>query len=160
MTTSIDYPSSLPPPITAGYEIDDMPVALRDDTDAGLARQRLRTTSLRTEFPITFKFTQWQLMVFEGWLRWKVAYTAWFNIDIEGAVGLVSHEARFKLDQPPKAPRQQGGFYYVQAVLEAVERPMLTESDLDLLSGEDGDALLGAINALNLYVTTSKMWGT
>ncbi len=159
MATDIDYPASLPPPISTGYEINDMPAVARDDMDNGIPRQRLRDESLRTEFPIVFKFTKPQLALFEAWLRWKVGWTGWFNINLEGGVGLTSHEARFQLGNPPKAPRQIGGWYYVQAVLEVVDRPMLTEADYDLVVGEDLDALFAVIGDIDDFMHTN-LWGT
>jgi len=158
MATTINYPTNLPPPVTTGYEIDDMPSIARDDMDSGRARQRLRNTALVSEMPIQFQFKQWQYMVFEAWLRWKVGYTAWFNITIEGGVGLVSHEARFKADDLPKAPRQKGGWYFVTGKLEVIERPMLSSSDLDLLIAEDGDALLASLAALHTLMSTGTYW--
>lgn len=147
--TDIYYPSSLPPAITSGYELNDLPGVARDDMDNGFADQRLLDETPRTEHPITYKFTRNQLLLFEAWLRWKVGYVGWFFHDLEGGMGLQSHECRYKADALPRCTRQQGGFYFVQATIETRDRPMLNEAEFDVLVDEDIAVLITGFGSIH-----------
>jgi hypothetical protein len=158
MTTSLDWPSTLPLPAIARYQLKPQPNIDRTETDVGPARQRRRSSQTPTEIPVQFELTIWELGVFESWYRYRACEgAAWFNITLLGGIGLSTHEARFKSTETPVYTPHNGATWQVTALLEVRDRPMLSDSDLTLLIGEDGDLLLSTIDAIHRTVS-SGLW--
>lgn len=161
MATSVSWPATLPLPAIAGYGLKPKPNVVRTEMEDGAARQRRRSTVTVDPITVQFELTAWQEMMFDAWLDKRANGGAtWFNITLLSGRGLESYEARIKGGADRDDRPRNGANWVATLTLEVRNRPMLSDSDIDLLIGEDGDALLAAINALHLYLTTSRMWGT
>lgn len=153
MTTSLDWPSNvLSLPTIGGYGIEPQEGVLRTDMESGPARQRRRWTTSPTNFPVVFKFTRYQLAIFEGWYyNFGAEGAAWFNIPLMSGLGLVTHEARFK-GQYKSAPwnRSDDGnaeWWRVTTTLEIRNRPVLDAGATAIVLDSDIAELMATVDA-------------
>lgn len=158
MTTALDYPHHrLSSPTIGGYGIEPQEGVARTDMDVGTARQRRRWTTTPTIFPVQFKFTRYQLAIFEGWYYNDAQEgAAWFNITLLSGLGLVTHEARFK--GPYRSNPWNGSddanaeWWRVTAQLEIRDRPVLDAGATAIVLDSDILALYATIDAFTHLV--------
>lgn len=158
MATTLDWPEErLGLPLLPGYGIEPQEGIARTDMDAGPARQRRRSTSPPTRFPVRFLFSALQFGLFEGWYKHRAEEgAAWFNITLLSGTGLGLHEARF-MGQYKAAPasgkdRQAGAVWDVSTVLEIRERPVLSELALQVFMDSEPSVLFSTIDAFTHLV--------
>jgi len=158
MTTDLSWPEHrLGLPSIAGYGIEPQDGVARTDMDSGPARHRRRWTTTPTEFPVTFKFTRYQLAIFEGWYYNDAAEGAnFFNITLLSGLGLVNHEARFKgkyKSLPWNADDAANSEWWrVTTTLEIRNRPVLDAGMTAIVLASDIDELFATIDAFALLV--------
>lgn len=158
MTTSLDWPATLPLPSFDGYALQRRSPLRRTDFDVGPARQRRFTSRTPAEFPVQLEFTAWEEMIFDSWCEERAKQGAvWFNIALLSGRGLESYEARIKSGADQVDRPRNGARWVATLTLEVRNRPMLTDSDLDLLLAEDGGALLRAVAGIH-HVVTTALW--
>ena len=153
MSTSLDWPSSLPLPSIARYQLKEQPNVDRSEMEAGAARQRRRGQQAPTEIPVQFELTLWEQMQFESWYRFRALEGgAWFNVTLLGGLGLVNPEARFKSTEPPVYTPHNGQNWLVTALLEVIDRPRLNDSELTLLLDDDPEAFAAALASIHTAI--------
>lgn len=155
MTTTINWPSYLPAPAMAPYQIKPVPNLRATEVDTGPARQRKTSIASRDLFTLQFEATLWQQMLFESWHR-NVAQEGgvWFNIPLLGGIGIVPHEARFKAGQDPTYAPRNGQNWLISCTVEVRDRPMLTAADLAIFGAEDPATLFAAIAAFDALMAS------
>ena len=158
MTTSINFPTSrLTLPTISGYGIEPQEGVARTDMDSGPARHRRRWTRTPTNFPVVWKFTRYQLAIFEGWYYNDAAEgAAFFNIPLLSGLGLVTHEARFR--GPYKSSPWNGSadanaeWWRISATLEIRDRPVLDAGATAIVIDSDISLLFATIDAFTHLV--------
>jgi len=115
------WPTTLPTPLLNGYTIKPNDQTVRTDMDGGAARSRRRTMTRSDKVPVSWKFTDAQLVIFRAWFDDGVAGaaggSAWFTTSLPtGVGGLTSITARFI--GPFTAPVLSGLSWNVTAELE------------------------------------------
>lgn len=134
MPPSLNWPPNLPLPRRAGYRLKPLGMLSRSDADQGGGRVRRRVTSTLTEIPVAFAVSGPQAAVLEGFVEHEARHgEAWFNVDLLGPAGIVSHEARIKgeLDLAFLG----GDRWDVSLTLEVRNRPILSAAELTALIG-------------------------
>lgn len=152
MTTTLDWPPTLPLPTFEGYGYAPKSPVHRTEMENGEARQRRRFTTTPGRFNIRWRFTDSQFALFEAWVRHKAQEGAvWFNMNLLTGRGLESHEVRFvgQGDNTYDAKSHRGGWHVVTATLDARNRPVISEEALDLMLVEDIDGLLADMASLH-----------
>ncbi|MCX7360926.1 MAG: hypothetical protein NTV97_03455 [Alphaproteobacteria bacterium] len=153
MAVTLTWPTSLPAPSIARYQLKEQPNVDRTEVEMGAARQRRRGRQAPTEIPAQCELTKWQLMIFEGFWKHRAGEgTVWFNIELLGGLGLVNHEARFKSTEPPVATPHNGENFTVTFLLEVIERPIIGDSELTLMMDDDPEALAAAIASIHTAI--------
>lgn len=161
MAVTLSWPSALPLPSITRYQLKEQPNVDRTEMEKGAARQRRNGRQAPTEIPVQFEFTKWQLMLFEGfWKHRAKEGTVWFNITLLGGLGLTNHEARFKSTEPPVPTPHNGENFVVTALLEVIERPIISDSELTLVMDDDPAALEAAIAAIHNAIHVTYPVGT
>lgn len=153
MAVTLDWPSVLPLPSIARYQLKEQPNVDRTEMEMGVARQRRRGRQAPTEIPAQCELTKWELMIFEGFYRYRAKEgTVWFNMTLLGGLGLTNHEARFKSTEQPVATPHNGEYFVVTFLLEVIDRPIIGDSELTLLIDDDPAALAAAITAIHTAI--------
>lgn len=130
MTTPA-WPSTLPRPLAAGYELEPTPAVLRTDMDSGTARQRQRFTRTPTTAGFSVNLTDAQYALLEAWWFYKLHQgTDWFAVQLANGEADEVVSARFK-DKPLKATLAAPGVWSVPCSLEVEQMPRMSEDDLD-----------------------------
>lgn len=153
MAVTLDWPSVLPLPSIARYQLKEQPNVDRTEMEMGAARQRRRGRQAPTEIPAQCELTKWQLMIFEGFYKHRAKEgTVWFNITLLGGLGLTNHEARFKSTEQPVTTPHNGENFVVTFLLEVIDRPILGDSELTLVMDDDPAALEAALTAIHTAI--------
>lgn len=158
MAVDLLWPSEvLPKPLNGGYKIQPRPMVIRTEMEAGTPRARRRFTATMTDIPVSFSLDQEQLLFFESWLEFKHQQgVVWFGIDLLGGLGVTTHEARFKGDVETSlvGSNTLGSVFTVMGTLEIRNRPVMSESDYDILLGDTAD-LFGVIGDIDDFVNVT-----
>jgi hypothetical protein len=156
------WPGVLPLPTFEGYGLEPKDGILRTEMEAGEARQREQFTSTPTAIPARFRFTQFQFGIFESWYQHNAKNgAAYFNMELLGGLGMVTHEARFlgagkkKYSAVPFRGDKSGAKWIVTTTLEIRKRPVLTKEALDLCLSEDIEALLSEVVTFETLIETT-----
>ena len=151
---TVFWPSTLPLPSIEGYGVHPGEAILRTEMEAGPARQRRRYTSVPSRITVRWVLRRDQFALFEAWYRWQAKEGgAWFEINLLGGLGLVTHEARFT--RQFSARLLPANRWEVGSELEIRERPVLSEDALNIALTEDLSGLLAAVDAFDDLVNTS-----
>lgn len=122
------YPTKLPSPMIAGYEINPEDATLRTQMDAGPDRTRRRYTAIPSLVPIKWRFTLSEMALFEAWHKYDTLDgSAWFTINLANGKGITSVEAKFS--KPPKKILLSGLKWEVQSELEVRTLPVLSPAE-------------------------------
>lgn len=93
------YPSTLPKPITRGFQLQANDMTLRTDMEVGAARVRRRTAARNDILSVSLLFTDAQMAAFRTWFEdpdEADGGASWFNVRLPTGDGGVSDiEARF-----------------------------------------------------------------
>jgi hypothetical protein len=93
------YPTTLPAPLSDGYQLNPVEQVIRTDMESGYARTRRRTTARIDKFSISFVYTSTQMDAFRDWFESSSGAdggAAWFDVTlITGDGSSVTVEARF-----------------------------------------------------------------
>lgn len=161
MAVTLNWPDPLPLPTMAGYQLKPKPNVDRTEMESGAALQRLLGRQAPTEISVQFEFTKWQLMLFDGFHKHRAKEGAvWFNMLLLCGLGLVNHEVRFKATEPPKQSPRNGERWVVPALLEVIERPIISDSELTLLMDDDPEALAAAIASIHTAIHVTYPLGS
>ena len=118
------YPSTLPAPMIAGYELNPDEPTLRTPMDAGTDRVRHRFTAVPNHVPVKWRFTQAQMAVFDSWHKYSLLDgSAWFSINLANGLGVSAMDARF--NKSLKKILSSGMLWDVQGDLEVRALPVL-----------------------------------
>ena len=148
------WPDRLPLPTIDGYGIRPGEAILRTEMEAGPARQRRRYTQVPSRITVRWVLRREQFALFEAWYRWTAKEGGeWFEIDLNGGLGLLPQEARFT--RQFEARIVAGILWEVRSELEIRERPTLSEGAMAILVEEDLQGLLGSIDALHTLIHTT-----
>ena len=149
-----DFPSILPAPLIAGYEINPEDPTIRTQMDAGPDRVRRRFTAIPSRIPVRWRFTCGELALFEAWHKHTALDgAAWFNVSLANGLGIQSMEARFT--KPPKKPLLSGLNWEVQAELEVRSPPVMGAEYLDAALAYPESELAYASPALHTLLNTT-----
>ena len=96
----MEYPSNLPCPLRAGYNINPENNIIRTQMVSGRARQRVQYTSVPAYADLSWIFTAQEGQVFESWSI--SAGADWFSIKLKTPLGYYLHECRFM--ETPQGP--------------------------------------------------------
>lgn len=148
------WPANLPAPLRSGYEINPEDPILRTQMDAGPDRVRRRFTAIPSRIPVSWRFTEAQLALFEAWHKHEALDgAAWFTISLANGLGISAMEARFT--KPPKKPLLSGMNWEVSAELEVRELPVMTQAYLDAALAYDPDDIVYGSPTLHTLVHTT-----
>lgn len=115
----MDWPTSLPVPLLAGFSFSPIDVTVRTDMDSGAARARRRFTAAPDMLKAAWRFTEAQMAAFRTFWEDDIGSgSAWFNLSLrDGRVsGLVTRVCRF--NGPFQAQYEGAGMWTVQAEIE------------------------------------------
>lgn len=161
MSVTLNWPAKVPLPTFAGYQFKPKPNLRRTEMDVGTARQRRSSRQKIDDINVTLELTAWEMMIFEAWVfEEALEGAAWFNVNLQGGIGIALCEARIKGGADMIYTARNGVRWNVRMTLELRNRPKLSAADLALLESVDGDAWLAAINAMNQWITTTDMWAS
>ena len=126
MTTTINYPESMPMPLQDGYSVQHASPLLRSQMVSGRARQRRIFTSVPSFANVTFFFEyESQIQFFEVFFRYKLNDGAeWFNCRIKTPMGTKLYECRFVDIYGPLSLDNE--YWQTSAQLEIIERETLS----------------------------------
>lgn len=100
------WPSTLPAPKLAGYQITPLPQTLRTAMEFGAARSRRRSYARNDNIAVSWIMTDAQYSAFRTWFESDseaAGGSAWFTISLPiGETGITSQEARF-VGEPQEA---------------------------------------------------------
>lgn len=99
-----DYPSGLPAPLRAGYNINPENNIIRTQMVSGRARQRVAYTSVPAYVDLSWLLTAQQAQLFESWSA--VAGGDWFNVKLKTPLGYFPQACRFM--ESPQGPQLVG----------------------------------------------------
>jgi hypothetical protein len=91
------WPSTLPAPLSNGYEIKPQEQVIRTDMEKGPARVRHVTTANTDRVKLGWEMTDEQLAIYRPWFKTDIAGGAmWFTISlVVGTIGFKEMSARF-----------------------------------------------------------------
>jgi len=89
----MDYPSTLPCPLRAGYDISQENNIIRTSLGAGRPGQRVAYEYVPSYADLSFLFTAAEAQIFAAWMI--TAGCTWFNISIRTPLGYFPQECRF-----------------------------------------------------------------
>lgn len=93
------YPSTLPKPITRGFQLQTNDMTLRTDMEVGAARVRRKTAARNDKLSVTLIFNDAQMAAFRAWFEdsdQADGGASWFDIRLPtGDGGASDIEARF-----------------------------------------------------------------
>lgn len=148
------WPTYLPAPLRAGYEINPEDPILRTQMDAGPDRVRRRYTAIPSRIPVSWRLTEAQLALFEAWHKYEALDgAAWFTVSLVNGLGFQSMEARFA--KPPKKALLSGTNWEVSAELEVRALPVMTQECLDVALAYDPDSIAYGSPVLHTLVNTT-----
>lgn len=148
------WPTYLPSPLRAGYEINPGDPILRTQMDAGPDRTRRRFTAIPSRIPVGWRFNAGQFALFEAWHKLEALDgSAWFAIDLMNGLGVQSVEAKFT--KPPKKTLLGGSNWEVSAELEVRTLPVMTQAYLDAALAYDPNDIVYASPALHTLINTT-----
>lgn len=128
------WPTQLPGFVREGYGIEPQAQFARTDMDAGPARQRRRTTTAPTLYPLRWIFTRTEMEIFEAWFEHEIAGgSAWFEVQIWGGRGYQLAEARFI--EPWRCVLPGPVHFTVDARIEVRNRPVMSAAELAAVLG-------------------------
>lgn len=149
-----DWPTYLPAPLRNGFEINPEDPILRTQMDAGPDRVRRRFTAIPSRLPVSWKFTEAQLALFEAWHKLSMLDgSAWFTVNLPNGLGVSALDARFT--KPPKKALLSGKNWNVSAELEVRELPVMTQAYFDVALSYDPDDIVYGSPALHTLVNTT-----
>lgn len=121
----MDYPSSLPCPLRAGYSINPENNIIRTPMVSGRARQRVQYTSVPAYADLSWIFDRQEAQVFESW---SIAVGAdWFTIKLKTPLGYFDQECRFM--ETPQGPALMGvDLWSYKAKVEIRDRAVVDSS--------------------------------
>ena len=120
------WPSSLPVPLLAGYELQRQKSSKRTDMDSGSARMRKRFTRVPTFIPQSWSFTTKQFGLFEWWFDNTIdGGAAWFDAPQKNGTGMVTVQCRF-MEGTYKAALVSNEYWQVTATLEVDVMPRIS----------------------------------
>ncbi len=94
MTVAVIWPDRIPLPLRQGYVLEPKPNVIRTEVEVGPDRARRRSTQAPTEVTVVWEFTQWELMLFQGFFKHKAMEgAAWFGIPLLTTLGIATCEA-------------------------------------------------------------------
>lgn len=148
------WPANLPAPLRRGYEINPEDPILRTQMDAGPDRVRRRYTAIPSRIPVSWRFTEAQLALFEAWHKLEALDgAAWFTISLANGLGFQVVEAQFA--KPPKKALLGGTNWEVSAELEVRELPVMTQAYLDAALAYNPDDIVYGSPTLHTLVHTT-----
>lgn len=115
------WPSTLPNPLAAGYQLSAGDQTLRTDMETGSARVRRRTTARNDRVAVSWLLTEAQLDILRDWFdnasTGIAGGAAWFNVNLAVGTGTrqAAVEARFV---GPISAAVDGPYWRVSAQLE------------------------------------------
>lgn len=94
------WPSTLPPPLADGYQLQPTDQAIRTDMETGAPRVRRRTAARNDKLSLSWQFTDAEMAIFRAWYENDSTGAAggagWFTSSVKiGTGGLVSLACRF-----------------------------------------------------------------
>lgn len=93
------YPSTLPKPITRGFQLQAGDMTIRTDMEVGAARVRRRTAARNDRLTVSLLFNDTQMAAFRAWFEDPAEAdggASWFTVTIPtGDGGGTAVEARF-----------------------------------------------------------------
>jgi len=114
------WPSSLPDPLLAGYQLVPVDPAIRTDMEFGAQRVRRRSAARNDRISLAWQLTDAQMAIFRAWYETDAQAAggaAWFYVTLAvGDGGAMQKEARF--DGAWQATRQGGRTWWVTAQVE------------------------------------------
>lgn len=113
----MDYPTTLPAPLAAGYSGAPANAIIRSDFDAGPARQRQRFTATPHSLDVSWRFTLDEMANFRTFFKTDLHYgTDWFNMNLDLGDGVSVYVVRFT--EPYKYMRNSNKAWDVSGRLE------------------------------------------
>lgn len=120
------WPTDLPPPLSASYNISPVQQVRRTDMETGAPRVRIQSRSIRDTVTVSWKMSLSQFNAFRLWFEsmsgaaWG---SAWFTIDLpvgRSATDIKTNvQARFAGNPPWSSALSNGGkLYTITATLE------------------------------------------
>ena len=126
ISTNINYPKDyLPCALKENFGLQPISPIKRTTMTTGRSRQRRAYTSVPTETPVAWIFTDGQAQLFEAWFRDDIKDGAlWFNMPLMTPLGSDDYVCRFV--DIYEGPAPEGGMYWrYTARLELWQRPIL-----------------------------------
>lgn len=130
----VAFPSQLPLPSREGYQLRHVDPMVRTRLASGRARQRRRFTSVPTEIPVSWVFTNLEMRLFEIWYKDDAENlgiedgTLWFTTKLQTPLGIMDYRARFTGIY--RAELVGVDYWRVTAELEMYERQTLPKGSL------------------------------
>lgn len=118
------WPVTLPAPQVRGYGLNPVDPVIRTKMEGGPGRNRRRFTQAPTDIPVSFKFTETQMAIFETFHKNELFDgAAWFDgMPLINGQGVTLSTARFKTMW--KGSSLGNKFWQVSATLEVKTRPL------------------------------------
>lgn len=126
ISTNLNYPKDyLPCPLKENFGLKATSPLKSTAMVTGRRRQRRAYTSVPTQTPVSWIFTDGQAQLFEAWYRDIITDGAdWFNMPLLTPLGAQDYVCRFV--DIYEGPTPEGGKYWrYSAKLELWERPIL-----------------------------------
>lgn len=124
ISSDLEFPSGLPYPTRDNYALNHVSPFKRTSMDSGRARQRRNFSSVPTNVPVKWIFTEQETQIFEAWFRDTIGDGAdWFNCPLRTPVGTGQYVCRFTAmyQMVPHGICM----WEITAALEIWERPLL-----------------------------------
>jgi hypothetical protein len=132
----IRWPDALPLPLLDTHAIKPRIDMARTEMEQGAARQRRTTTVTPAEAPYSMVLNESQMAIYDAWIAHHADYGGqWFRIDLLTGIGYVEHTVR--LMGNPEFKQIKRRRWHVTGTFEMLERPMLSEAELDDLIGAE-----------------------
>lgn len=127
------FPTNLPGVLTTQYSFVAKPMTVRTEFESGYARVRRKTMRTPFEVEVSWRFTPFQLAVFEQFYDVDLmGGIAWFDIKLFTGLGESTHVARFKERYRVETIAREKA-WSVTATLEVVEWKTLTDPEVTTL---------------------------
>ena len=121
----MEYPSNLPCPLRAGYDINPENNIIRTQMVSGRARQRVQYTSIPAYVDLQWIFTAAEAQTFESWS--EAAGADWFQIKLKTPLGYYLQDCRFM--ETPQGPKLTGrDLWSYRAKVEMRDRAVIDSS--------------------------------
>lgn len=137
----MDFPSSLPTPLVAGYGIAPVPRVGRAAFEAGNQRVRRISAAAPTLVTARWRFTLAQMAVFEGWHANDIAHGADdFSVALANGLGMSTVTASF--EEMYQARALPGLRWDVSARLRVTGLPVMAADYLEAASTYAPDEII------------------